>query len=403
MKILHINFSDQEDDSAFLALRLMEAGGEEAHLWVKEKHSKHSKVMEIRRRWLALLLIYCDRLLNKLFRVTLFSNLSVLYPLNGTYRFFKKLKIYQEADIVHLHSVYHNFFDLDSLLKICREKKVVWTMHAMWCMTGGETFVFLDHGYQKGDANTPFASEYPLRNPLIDYRQRFLIKKRDIYAKATPNLTIVPTSKWLEKSFLKSFVYHPDIHTSVIYNAVNTKQFKNLNQRYWSQVRILFIHQKDEFSGYHLFEKIVDDITHPFDLFLVGKSLKCKHPFTTLPAYQGDSERLNDILNSVDILVYPVEAANFPLLPLQAMATGVYVLAANVGGIPEQFRTNARGLFQYSNANDLLDKLQDTLAMGLNKIREKGVQNEEYVQNNFNEFKMVRQYKDLYKEILYKS
>ena len=68
---------------------------------------------------------------------------------------------------------------LSALQKIDKEKKVIWTLHDMWAITGGEAHIFDDKGYLSGNAKTPFIKNYPLNNPALDNRKHYLLKKNE--------------------------------------------------------------------------------------------------------------------------------------------------------------------------------------------------------------------------------
>ena len=97
-----------------------------------------------------------------------------------TYKKLKDNPYYKECDIVHLHNIHGSYFDIESLLLIAKDKYIVWTLHDMWIMTGGEAYTFENNNYQTGIGTTPYIANYPLNNPVIDRRQHFLQKKKSI-------------------------------------------------------------------------------------------------------------------------------------------------------------------------------------------------------------------------------
>src|SRR5437868_2451712 len=78
----------------------------------------------------------------------------------------KRHRAYKEADIIHLHNIHGGFFDISAFAKIAREKKIVWTLHDMWFLTGGEAYTFGNENFKKGIGHTPFGEYYPLKSPF---------------------------------------------------------------------------------------------------------------------------------------------------------------------------------------------------------------------------------------------
>jgi glycosyltransferase involved in cell wall biosynthesis len=60
--------------------------------------------------------------------------------------------------------------------------------------------------------------------------------------------------------------------------------------------------------------------------------------------FQAFHDDFPDVLRSWDIAVVPSVVDSFPFVPLEAMATGIPVIASGVGGIPEALHDGAEGL-----------------------------------------------------------
>jgi glycosyltransferase involved in cell wall biosynthesis len=73
--------------------------------------------------------------------------------------------------------------------------------------------------------------------------------------------------------------------------------------------------------------------------------------------------RLAEVYRSFDVLVVPSRLEGFGLVAAEAMAQGVPVVAANVGGLPEVVEDGVTGLlFAPGNPADLADKLSAVLS-----------------------------------------
>src|SRR6185436_6597884 len=335
LKILHINTLDSLGGAAQVANDLIHHLDADCHLVVMKKTSDDERVIQLPKNALDYFFRFLSKVMWKLGQQkSLRAFLSLDNEANYTFAKLKQLKEYQEADIIHLHNIHGGFFDFNALVEIAKEKKIVWTLHDMWAITGGEAYTFGNENYKKGIGYTPYISNYPLLNPLIDRRHFFLKKKKEIYKEIHEALTVVVVSKWLENCFRQSFVYNLGIDLRRIHNGIDTSLFTGTPLRDWPKPRILFFKANNPFKGEQLFLDILGKIQHDFELIVVGERLKRKIKYKHIK-YVGDREMLNALYNQVDILVFPSLAENFPLTVLEAMACRVCVIASDTGGIPE--------------------------------------------------------------------
>lgn len=198
MKILVISTIDNKGGAAGISWELrkrLKADGHTVDTFVRYKYSQEPDVHVIPRKR------YQDWL------VKLFAN-DLTFARTG-YLF--KTKEYKEADIIHCHNLHSNFFDLKNLVRMSKEKPIIWTLHDMWAFTG-------------------FASNsITLKNPnkkrfllwLWDNTGRLLNMKKRIYAKS--KLTIVAVSDWLKGEVQKGILGNQTIIR--IYNGIDQNIF----------------------------------------------------------------------------------------------------------------------------------------------------------------------------------
>ena len=400
IKVLHINSLDSYGGAAQVANDLMSATRTENKLLVKFKISDRREVIPLSRiSFSDLLFLVIDKIRSlRGIRLSFRVKLGIGDSFNGTYRKLSKIKAYREADIVHLHNIHGGYFDLSALLRIAREKKVVWTLHDMWIMTGGEAYTFDNENYKHGIAKTPYIKFYPLSDPLLDLRSYYMKKKKRIYARLGRALTIVPVSYWLERCLRESYVYNDKLQVQTIHNGINLEIFRNRNQRTWKTPRILFFNLDNPFKGSHLFTGILPDIDWNFELFLVGDKIK---DFTPKRHYRFLESRsqLAEVYNEVDILVFPSLAENLALTVMEAMSCGVCVVASDTGGLPEILTAESGDLFESGNAGSLLSKIRTTL-QNLGATREKGLAAERRVKEHFDLNACARNYEKLYEALV---
>ncbi len=110
-------------------------------------------------------------------------------------------------------------------------------------------------------------------------------------------------------------------------------------------------------------------------------------------------EEIISLLKRLDILVLPSHSEGFPMVILEAMASGVPVAATSVGGIPDILDRGGCGLlFPPGNVNAFLEtveKLLDSKTLRL-RFSKKG---RERVQRQYSVEVVGKKFADLYKEL----
>jgi len=121
----------------------------------------------------------------------------------------------------------------------------------------------------------------------------------------------------------------------------------------------------------------------PGDLEMIKEKiqdLKIENKVKMLPAMFGD-EKINH-LSQLDCFVMPSHYEGMPISIIEAMASGLPVVATNVGGIPELVKHNRTGfLIEPFNVEMLADYLEKII--NNSKIREKfGINGREWIRKN---------------------
>ncbi|MBQ8428019.1 MAG: glycosyltransferase, partial [Clostridia bacterium] len=155
----------------------------------------------------------------------------------ATEKFLRWVKEY-DPDVIHLHNVHGYYLHLPTLFAYLKEagKKVVWTLHDCWSMTGHcAHFDFLGcDQWLSGCEKCLQKSEYP--KSFVDRAAKNYAWKKQMFT-GVPNLTIVTPSHWLagivKQSFLKEY---PVV---VIPNGLDFEKFSrtfgDLRERYGLQ------------------------------------------------------------------------------------------------------------------------------------------------------------------------
>ena len=111
------------------------------------------------------------------------------------------------------------------------------------------------------------------------------------------------------------------------------------------------------------------------------------------------TNRYQEVLDAADIFVLPSYVEGLPIGLLEAMASGLPVVATRVGGIPEAVRDGIEGKLV---APGDIAALRDALAWMITKPRERevmGTRAAERARTHFSERQMTSAYLDLYREL----
>jgi glycosyltransferase involved in cell wall biosynthesis len=404
IKILHINTFDVGGGAEQFSVDLFTAQPQ-SQLLVKKKFLDNDRIIEVKYGVIDYFFTFIDKAIWKLGLKKSFKTcFSITEEYNHTYKKLKELKEYREADIIHLHNIHGGYFDLNALKQISREKKIVWTLHDMWLVTGGEAYMLDFEGFKTGNAKSPYIAYPPLNKPWIDRRDTFLKRKKKLLEKISNNLTLVPVSGWLEQQVKQAYVYNAHVRVHTIKNGINTKTFYNIDKRDWKVPRILFFNSGSPYKGSQFFKNILSDINVPCEIWVVGKG-ELAAPAHVLVVYMDtirDRERLNDVYNSTDILVFGSLAENLSLIVLETMSAGVFPIASNVGGMPEIIINDTVGcLFNVADKETLTREVNHALT-NIEITREKGRNASHHIKEHFDFNAMVKKYEHLYKTILEK-
>jgi len=396
MKILQIGTFDTRGGAARVSYALkknIEKRGGESPMFVHKKYSSDDNIFEIPQTALEQKLSY--------FFATDIDFYNSDWILNK--------KEFLEADIVQLHNLHGNFFNLRTLKRIAEKKSVVWTLHDMWAITGHNIW-----GYDKITQQINSSIHQIEETPTLKWnntKHLFNLKSK-LYQDI--NIVINPVSFWLKKELEKSILGNQRIE--VIYNGINNKVFRQYNKINSRKELGLPINKKiitflsnggknNPQKGWAYTDEIITKMTRREEVVFLcigGNNYdKDKRNNIIYIPYINETKKIAKYYSASDMFLFTSLAENFPLVTLEAMACGTPVVSFDVAGVKEALDHKKNGyLAKYKDIDDVLRGIEFILNLtreNINKISNFSIKK---INDHFTEEIMTDNYEKLYQSII---
>lgn len=260
----------------------------------------------------------------------------------------------QHPDIVHCHNLHGEFFDLRVLPWLNQQLPVILTLHDAWLLSGHCAHSFDCERWKTGCGNCPDLTIPPaIQRDKTAYnwqRKQLIFSQSRLYV-ATP-------SRWLMQKVEQSMLTQGIIGTRTIPNGIDLSIFQSANR---VAVRtklgiprnakvILFVANtirrniwKDYQTMYMAIHQVAEHLPDLNVLFIaLGEKALTKQigrAVVRFIPYQKDPKDVARYYQAADIYLHAARIDNFPTTVLEALASGLPVIATAVGGIPEQIRS----------------------------------------------------------------
>jgi glycosyltransferase involved in cell wall biosynthesis len=319
-------------------------------------------------------------------------------------------------DIVHAHNLHLNYFDLRALPWLSRQVPLILSMHDAWLLSGHCAHAIGCERWITGCGKCPDLQIYPsMKRDATAYNWR---RKKRIYANSC--LYIATPSQWLKKKVEQSMLSPAVMETRVIPYGVDLTVF---GPRKKSEARAALNIPQDKavmllrakslktknnyWLDFHAAQAVVDFMVAQSQIPVTIIVLGDDHPneyfgqseIRYIP-YLTDHRNLAQYYQAADIFFHPARADNFPLVVLEALASGTPVVATQVCGIPEQIIDGVTGLLTPpGDSKSMIDRILHLLStpelcsqMGQNAASD--------ASKRFDHERHVSDYLDWYREIL---
>jgi glycosyltransferase involved in cell wall biosynthesis len=249
-------------------------------------------------------------------------------------------------DILHLHNLHGDYFDLRALPSLARSTPTLVTLHDSWLLGGSSPNPFGDGTLGPNDEIT-----VSLTPPRDDTAENWM-QKRKIYRDT--KMVVVSPSRWLADLAKQSILAEAATKILVISNGIDQQVFRpgsrmaaraglSFDQ---SVFLVLFAAngiRNNGFKDYPTIRAAVQSLSRSlgegrFEFVGVGDDGPPEHfpngRISFVP--HVDRSKIAQYYQAADVYLHAARSDNFPNTVLEALSCGTPVVATAVGGIPEQ-------------------------------------------------------------------
>lgn len=256
-----------------------------------------------------------------------------------------------EPDVIHLHNIhgyYINFEVLFNWLKMHPERRVIWTLHDCWSMTGHCTHFIAVNCNQ-------WISQCRKCSQLRQYPECLLCgnvvenydHKKTAFTNVS-NMEIEVPSKWLEGVVKQSFL--KDYHVRVVNNVVDRIVFKPTQSDFREKNNIIekkiilgvanIWNERKGLKDFIKLESMLDDKYVIVMIGLTDKQIK-KMPYGIVCIkHTNNVQELAGIYSTADVFVNLTYEDTYPMVNMEAEACGTKVITYSAGGAQETIHRN---------------------------------------------------------------
>jgi glycosyltransferase involved in cell wall biosynthesis len=303
------------------------------------------------------------------------------------------------ADIIHLHNFHGFYASVETLASLTRTKRVIWTFHGLWGVTGGCDHPKGCRGYLEQCGHCPQLGSWPIGN--VDRTAAELSRKFTGFADLSMEV-IAPSQYFLE--VIRSSPVGRNWTVHHIPNGIDPTKFKpaQINS---DRLRLLVVNRnfQDPHKGFTMVREALKT-ADPKGLELTFVGLNSGWAIEQLPegfrsrdlGYITDREALARLYAESDIFLFASPAENFPCVILEAMASGCCVVATPSGGIVEQIIDGQTGFLASAVSGEALAEALSRALQARGELRAFGMRARRVVIEKFSEDRMIEKHQKLY-------
>jgi glycosyltransferase involved in cell wall biosynthesis len=339
------------------------------------------------------------RLLSRLHHSRFNSLTEKWFPMfQWTNRRFAELRN-DPADIIHIHNFHGTYASIEALASLARAKRVLWTFHGLWGVTGGCDKPKGCRRYLERCGNCPQLGLWPIGN--VDRTAEELSRKFTALADL-PLEVIAPSKYYVEVLRLSPVGRSWTVHH--IPNGIDPVNFIPA-QIGSDRLKLLLVNRnfQDPHKGFTMVRQALNMVDPKrFQLTLVGVNSgwaieQLQEGFQTRDlGYIADRNRLAELYAESDIFLFASPEENFPCVILEAMASGCCVVATPCSGIVEQITDGETGFLASAISGEALGEALCRALKARSELRDFGVRARTAVIEKFSEDRIIESHMRVY-------
>lgn len=250
-------------------------------------------------------------------------------------------------DLVQVHNLHGDYFDLRSVAPLSRQVPVVLTLHDGWLMSGHCAHSFDCERWRTGCGRCPHLETYPAVRR--DATRLNWWRKRQALARA--RLHVAAPSRWLLDRVRGSLLADAVVELRLLENGVDLDVFspghreqarRDLGVEVDERV-LLFVGNEPRANRFKDFPTLLSaaarlEGTSRLVVMALGEDAPPERAGAAVVRYrrERDPSRMALWYRAADVYVHATRADTFPTSVLEAMACGRPIVASAVGGVTEQ-------------------------------------------------------------------
>lgn len=315
-------------------------------------------------------------------------------------------------DVLHLHNLHGDYFDLRELSRLSRAVPTIITLHDAWLLAGHCSHSFDCERWKTGCGSCPRLDITPAlyRDGSAFNWQR----KREIYQNS--RLSLVCPSQWLADKVRQSILMPAANRLIVIPNGVDMSVFKPGDKAAtrellgWPQEAFIVMFaangvRRSIWKDYPTMREAIHIAgekvsSQPIRFLAIGESAPPEQAGVGKIEFLPYRDSLTECYQAADVYLHAAKADTFPTTVIEALACGVPVVATAVGGIPEQISEGETGfLVPAGDAAALAERLT-CLAQSSELVRAMAAAASRDAADRFSLERMMSNYVQLYWEVI---
>lgn len=307
------------------------------------------------------------------------------------------------ADVIHLHAIHSYFVNFSFLFKLLatHKKKIIWTFHDLWALTGRCALPAPCLEYETGCKKCTLTTNYP--ECMCDsFSSNYEEKKRLVMSIPKENMVVVVPTRWMEEKVRNS--YYSKFSIRIVRNGIDLDQF-SFKQSSISKKRLRVLIVANCFGvqkGLADFLEITKRLPE-VDFFVVGilpSEINDNNVFSI--GYISSREKLVEEYHRADFMLFLSVDDNYPTVILEALACGTPVISYKGLGNKEIFEGLDYPYLVEDGDTDAVVGILETFSVGkvdVSAYEQISRQGRAQMERNNDLRKMVLAYKGIYEEL----